>query len=132
MLVSPTTQPQLQCLSSWEKDLHCTFFSTQRQRIISLSLKSSLCTKLQETNFKILTRWYLTPSRLKKCFPSTSGQCWRCMEGEGTLIHIFWSCSKLREFWDEVRRITQKFTDYALQDDPAFWLLHLSSIPIKS
>lgn len=97
MLISPTTPPQLHCLASWEKDLHCTFSPTQRQQIISLSLKSSLCTKLQETNFKLLTRWYLTPSRLKKCFPSTSGQCWRCMEGEGTLIHIFWSCPKLKD-----------------------------------
>lgn len=74
----------------------------------------------------------MTPSRLKKCFPESSGLCWRCEEEEGTLIHVFWTCPKIQPFWGEVRRITQKFTEYIVPEDPAFFLLHLSSVPIKT
>lgn len=89
LLNTPKEQPQLPCLTRCERDLNCTFSAAQKQRIISLALKSSTCTKIQETNFKLLSCWYLTPSRLQKCFPSASSRCWRCAEEEGTLIHIF-------------------------------------------
>lgn len=102
-----------------------------KQRIINFAIKSSLCTKSQETNFKILTRWYLTPTRLHKCFPNTLDRCWRCREEEGSLLHIFWSCPRLENFWGEVRRITQKFTEYNIPEDAAFFLLHHSKILAK-
>lgn len=100
--------------------------------MISLSLKSSICTNVQETNYKILTRWYLTPSQLHIIFPDTSKYCWRCHQEEGTLLHMFWSCPMLTTFWTAVRAISQKFTDFQIPNDPAFFLLHISSIPIKT
>lgn len=98
LLNTPPEQPQLHCISSWEADLDLTFSTAQKQRIIHFALKSSLCTKTQEMNFKLLTRWYLTPSRLHKCFPSSSDRCWRCGEEEGSLLHISWSCPRLQNF----------------------------------
>lgn len=100
--------------------------------MIALSLKSSICTKLQESNYNILTRWYLTPSRLHLMFPNTSNICWRCRKEVGTILHMFWSCSKLTDFWSKVRSISQKFTDFQIPNDPAFFLLHISSIPLKT
>lgn len=132
LLNTPKEKPQLPCLTRWEKDLNCMFSAVQKQCIITLALKTSLCIKTQETNFKLLPRWYLTPSRLHKCFPSASNHCWRCGEEEGTLLHIFWSCPRLKDFWGEVRRITQEFTECNIPEDAALFLLHHSKIPTKT
>lgn len=132
LLNTPSIQPHLPCLERWERDLNRKFSETQKQTIIRCAFKSSCCTKIQETNYKILSRWYLTPSRLHKFFPATSDRCWRCGEGEGSLLHILWSCPGLQNFWREVRRIAQKFTEYVIPDDASFFLLHLSNIPFKN
>lgn len=95
LLNTPLEQPQLHCLVKWETDLNRTFTVAQKQNIIRFSLKSSICTKIQENNFQILTRWYLTHLRLHRYYPATLDHCWRCQGSRGTILHIFWSCPKL-------------------------------------
>lgn len=43
---------------------------------------------LQETNFKIFSQWYRTPSFLHRCFLNTSDFCWHCQGECGTLLHL--------------------------------------------
>lgn len=132
LLNTPAQTPDLPCITKWEKDLLCTFTAVQKQNMIVLSLKSSICTKIQETNFKILTRWYLTPSRLHSMFTESSKYCWRCQREVGTILHVFWSCPHSTNFWTAVRSISQKFTEFQIPNGPAFFLLHVSSIPLKA
>lgn len=87
---------------------------------------------MQEMNFKLLTRFYLTPSRLHKCFPSSSDHFWHCREEDGSLLHIFWSCPRLQSFWGDICRIIQEFTEYVIPEDAAFFLLHHSKISAKA
>lgn len=47
------------------------------------------------------------------------------------MLHIFWSCPSLQPFWATVRTVTQKFTDYKIQDDPAALLLHVTTAPTQ-
>lgn len=128
----PPERLTLLLLQKWETDLHRSFSEHQKQLILRFSWKSSFCTKIQETNYKILTRWYHTPHLLKMFYPNTSDRCWRCQMDRGMLLHIIWSCPKLKHFWLEVRRVTQKFTGYEIPADPTFFLLHVSTIPAKS
>lgn len=132
LLNTPTEQPDLLFLQKWEQDLQCNFTAAQTQNILQLTLKSSICTKIQERNYKILTRWYYTPQLLHKFFPGTSDRCWRCGSEEGTLLHIFWTCSLVQQFWVAVETIVKKFTNHITQRDPAVFLLHATSAPIKS
>lgn len=132
LLNNPPEQPSLPCLSKWEADLHRTFTKTQIQNMINYALKSSLCTKIQETNYKILTRWYLTPSWLHTIVPDTPEHCWRGCTDRGTILQIFWLCQKLHAFWTAVSTISQKFTDFKIPDDPTFFLLHVSTLLTKS
>lgn len=99
LLITPTEDCQNPYIDKWEEDLNCQFTETQKQHILTFTHKSSICAKIQETNYKILTRWYRTPSVLKKCFPTTSDICWRCTQNKGTLLHIFWSCPRIKVFW---------------------------------
>lgn len=116
-------------ISKWERDLNKTFTPTQRRNIMYLAINSSINTRTQELNYKLLTRCYYTPSRLSKFSAETSDRCWRCRKEEGTLLHIFWSCTKIRKYWLEVQKISQKLTDFLIPNDPAFFLLHCSQIP---
>lgn len=129
LLVAPQEDYVPPYIRKWEMTLDRTFTQAQHRQIVNLALKSSISTRIQETNFKIMTRWYRTPSLLNKFFPEIPDKCWRCQEERGTLLHVLWSCPKLEYFWREIRRIAQKFTEYNLPEDPALFLLHVSNIP---
>lgn len=131
LLITPTEEYRNLHIDKWEEDLSCQFTDTQKQHILTFTHKSSICAKIQETNYKILTRWYRTPSVLKKFYPTTSDICWRCTQNKGTLLHIFWSCPRIKAFWGEVRRIIQKFTDRKVPDNPAYFLLHVTDTPAR-
>lgn len=131
LLISPAEDMTLNFISKWEKDLDRTFTSAQVQRIIMFTSKSSICTKMQETNYKLLTRWYLTQHALHIRYPETSEICWRCLRHRGTILHVFWSCPKLTFFWAKIREIIQKFTEYRIPNDLAFFLLHVSTMSAK-
>ena len=131
LVILPTEDHRLPCFTEWERALNRTFSEKKREKILSHTHKSSICTRVQETNYKILTGWYRTPDLLHKIFPATSDRCWRCMEDKGTMLHVFWSCPRLHHFWSEVRRITQQFSDREIPDDPAFFLLHATDAPTR-
>lgn len=131
LLNSPSEQPQLSFYKKWKVDLNRSFTVTQKQNILRFALKSSICTKIQEPNYKMMTGWYYTPQVLHKYFLNATDRCWRCQVDRGALFHIFWSCPKLQHFWTFVRNIAQKFTDHRIPDDPAFFLLHVSKIAAK-
>lgn len=109
----------------------CTFSPRQKQNIILFTFKSSVCTKIQETNFKIFSRWYNTPRKLQRFFPSTSGLCWRCGGDRGTILHIFWDCPLLEQYWKIIQQTIQNFTERPILSDPGFFLLHATDMLSK-
>lgn len=126
LLNSHTEQLDLSFLQKWETDLQHCFTDAQKQNTIRFSLETSICMKIQESNYKILTRWYYTnTSRLPLI---TVG---RCQVDKGTLPHIFWSCPLLTHVWITVQTVTQKFMEHPNPDDPAFLLLHATTISAK-
>lgn len=56
------------------------------------------------------TRVYYTPQRLNKMDPDLSALWPRCKTEIGYLVHMFWSCSHLKEFWKIVKNTTEKMT----------------------
>lgn len=94
-LISPVERFIPPFLSKWEEDLGVRFDELQREKILHFAQKSSLATRVQETCYKIVTRWYRVPSTLHWFFPQVPSLCWRCGVGEGTMFHIFWDCPKI-------------------------------------
>lgn len=82
MLITPPGDYQPPSLIKWERDLNCHFTTNQKQNILRFMHKSSLCTKIQKTNYKLLTRWYRTPAQLHKFFPAMPDLCWWCQKGK--------------------------------------------------
>ncbi len=62
-----------------------------------------------EMQFKIVHRLHVTPTQRHKVNPKLSNLCnkYKCLEG--TLIHCFWSCTKIQQFWTGVLKELEKF-----------------------
>lgn len=64
--------------------------------------KGSINVSSQKNGYKIYSRWYRTPEKIHKYHPQVSPQCWRCDTAIGSLAHIWWDCTILQPFWQEV------------------------------
>lgn len=115
---------------SWEKELECTISLEDWSKSFLLAHKSTVSSKAQELNFKILSRWYRVPSLLHAIYPNTSHLSWRCNGAEGTMTHIWWGCPVIQPFWTKVIDVVQKITGIKLASDPAPLLLFM--IPLSA
>lgn len=77
---------------AWEQNLNTNLTETEWETIYMYTHKGSLNVATQECGFKIIIRWYRTPTLLNKFSPQTSNRYWRCEQKEGSLLHIWWSC----------------------------------------
>lgn len=69
LLIMPPDNHQPPCLGAWENDIKSKLSPRQRQNILYSTYKSSICTRIQETKFKIVTRWYNTLQNCKRSSP---------------------------------------------------------------
>lgn len=106
-------------LEGWEHTVHTTH-------------KSSVNVSTQKTNYKLLYRWYRTPTLLHNFDPTRFNQCWRCRQKVGTLLHIWWECPLLQPFRTKVHSTILQVTTDALEYSPAQFLLHHTSLPPKN
>lgn len=82
-------------IQKWDSELSKTFTPAQWQSAITWVHNSFSCANHKEQFHKLLTRWYFTPFRLARAYPTTSPHCWRSCGSIGSLLHIFWSCPYL-------------------------------------
>lgn len=83
----------------------------------------------QETGYKVLAGWYRTPIQLHKFSPTYYTLCWRCGSEPGSLLHLWWFCSKMQTFYREIHEMITKRTTYNLDLTPTQYVLHHSSLP---
>lgn len=78
--------------------------------------------------------WYYTPLRIAKAYPSASPYCWISCGSVGSLLHIFWSCSILNTYWDNIFNLIESVTQIKAPKSPEFALLlvDIDTIPLKS
>lgn len=114
---------ELTFLQTWEGDLGTSFSQEQKNRILVFNQKASVESRYQEGGYKILTRWYRTPNVQHWIYPQVSEVSWRCHKEDGTILHIFWECTRIREFWEMVAENTKTITGFSLGNNPATFLL---------
>uniref|UniRef100_A0A8C5MU65 Uncharacterized protein n=1 Tax=Leptobrachium leishanense TaxID=445787 RepID=A0A8C5MU65_9ANUR len=59
---------------------------------------------------------------------SMSPVCWRCLLSRGTMIHVWWECAPLGQFWRAVSGLVEKVAGLMLPFAPADFLLGISNI----
>uniref|UniRef100_A0A669BN31 Reverse transcriptase domain-containing protein n=1 Tax=Oreochromis niloticus TaxID=8128 RepID=A0A669BN31_ORENI len=82
-----------------EQDLGCAIQDDSWDKILYRVHGSSLCAKHGLIQCKILHRVHWTKARLAQIYPNLSPDCDRCHQTPASLIHMFWSCPSLKQYW---------------------------------
>lgn len=80
--------------------------------------KSSICARHCLMQCKVLHRVYYTKSRLSKIYPNVSPECDRCKHSPGNLIHSFWLCPQLFNYWTEIFNFISKVMGRKIDPNP--------------
>lgn len=62
----------------------------------------------------------------------TPSTCWKCNADTGSMLHIWWSCTKIQPFWMKVHKLITEITTYSLDYAPQMFLLHHSKTHIPT
>ena len=87
---------------AWERDLGLELTEVVWGRVLGLVHMSSICARHSLIQCKIVHRIHYTNARLARIFPGTSDACNRCKQSPADLIHMFWTCPHLSEFWTSI------------------------------
>lgn len=85
--------------SKWEKDLSINILEDDWEKIYSYIHKGTINVSAQENGFKLFSRWYNTPLRLHKISPTIPLNYWIYSAKDSSLLHIWWSCHLIQNFW---------------------------------
>lgn len=115
---------KLPYMKAWEEELGMDCEVEDWNKAFARSYAGIRNASLIEANLKVMTRWYLVPSRLAKMFPSSSPQCFRDCKLTGTMAHVWWECPRIRNVWNKVFHVIFKVTGHRLQNSPGIALLN--------
>ena len=86
----------------WEQDLGLNFEEDQWDNILELVHNSFVCARHGLIQCKLIHRTYYTNHRLSKLYPNVADTCNRCNQSPTDLMHMFWLCPKLTDFWSKI------------------------------
>lgn len=124
-LLVHSSKDKLSYVQKWEEDLERTFDNSDWKQIWSTTKTASPNILAVEANYKVLTRWYLVPTRVAKYVQNYSAQCFRGCLDPGTYLHIWWSCPLAQIFWRGIFNIATNLIGKTIPFDPAMALLNL-------
>lgn len=111
--------------NKWDTNLHFQLEELNWAQIWQATKSATPKIVALETNYKVLTRWYLVPARISKFCPQYSAHCFRgCTAPGETYVHIWWECPIVSSFWLEVFQILSTMFSITLPSDPAVALLN--------
>lgn len=81
--------------------------------------------------FKILHRLHYSKERLHKIYPEVSPTCDRCLSADGTLLHSFVECPRVRIYWINIFKSVSEILQTQLEPDPFIVILGVSDDTMK-
>ena len=88
----------------WEGDLGEEITEEVWDEILRRVHGSSICARHGLIQCKLLHRIYYTKARLARIYDNVSPDCDRCQQSPADLIHTFWLCPSIYNYWTEVFR----------------------------
>lgn len=92
-------------------------------KILASTHNYSRAARVKEINYKLVTRWHLTPAKLKRVFPESSDLCWRCGQDRGTQGHIWYRCAALMEYWGQILKTIAEITPSKINEEDLLLIL---------
>lgn len=78
----------------------------------------SVSAKLWLIQVKVAHQLHFWKTKLNRIVPSFSATCDECESGEGTAPgHLYWSCPKLKSFWDDILHLSSDIYSIELIPD---------------
>lgn len=108
---------------TWESDLNTQFTDSAWANILKNGKKLSKELRTRLVQFKILNRLYWTPHKMYRAKLTNSPNCWKCLQSEGTLIHMIWSCPLIQAFWSEIQRHIKRIVKHHIPFSEGLFVL---------
>lgn len=70
-------------------------------------------------------RWHITLKKLSLMNNNMANRCWKCGVMEGTYFHMWWTCSRAKEFWGKIHPKLIKLLGYTFEKRPELNLISL-------
>ncbi|CAI5780611.1 Hypothetical predicted protein [Podarcis lilfordi] len=86
----------------WAQDIGHNIMFADWEQLWTTGMKFTACNALRENVMKMIYRWYITPVKLAKIYHLPDNKCWKCKETEGTFFHLWWTCPKIKAFWEMI------------------------------
>ena len=87
---------------AWEREINDVLpdklWKTALSRIHSCSINS----RHRLIQFKVIHRFHYSKVMLHTFYPSVSPICDKCKSNDGTLLHLFWDCPLIYQFWSRI------------------------------
>uniref|UniRef100_A0A3B4X6N3 Reverse transcriptase domain-containing protein n=1 Tax=Seriola lalandi dorsalis TaxID=1841481 RepID=A0A3B4X6N3_SERLL len=107
----------------WEKDLEIQIEDDHWSSLLTDAHKRFINTRYRICNFKTIHRVYYTPEKISRFKGSTSSFCKRCKTEIGNLLHMFWTCPQLEQWWKDIEHTLKKVLKMELSLSPLIVLL---------
>ncbi len=86
--------------ADWEAELQISISDALWKKALEAVNSSSSCARLSVIQFKVLFRLHYSRNKLFRLYPDrTTEACNRCFQMPCNLMHMFWTCSKLSNYW---------------------------------
>ena len=102
----------------WEEDLGEQIPEENWQKIIRRIHSSSICQRHAVIQFKVVHRLHWCKAKLSKFKPDIDPLCDRCKQAPADLLHMFWTCPTLHDFWKSVIDTLSKVIGQPLDYSP--------------
>lgn len=109
---------------TWEEDLRGSWTSKDWFRGWDRSYKGIYNISLIEASLKVMARWYYVPAKLAMFYPGTSPSCFRDCKLEGTMLHVWWTCPRIRTYWKKIFCMMGSLLNIRIAPDPTIALLN--------
>uniref|UniRef100_A0A803TNY9 Reverse transcriptase domain-containing protein n=1 Tax=Anolis carolinensis TaxID=28377 RepID=A0A803TNY9_ANOCA len=116
-----------ECMTNWARDLGRTIQLEEWELLWGKKLNYTYAYELKENWWKMFYRWHLTPKRISKFTKGKKIKCWKCGRGEGSYLHMWWSCEKVKPYWREIHDKCQKILKIKIPLLPEFFLLGMTN-----
>ncbi|CAH2275150.1 Hypothetical predicted protein [Pelobates cultripes] len=115
---------------SWAKDLNTQITNPQWNTIFRQTHATSICTAIQEGNYKRIARWHYSPSKIHSLFPNTHDICWKCTQRGASLAHTWWTCPLLQKYWNNIVKMLKTITGIQVPITPQALLFLILPSPL--
>lgn len=116
-------------IRTWERDLGLDFTPDQLTYLYQLTCSSAIDSTTQETNYKILSRWYCihADNFIPLLLTSDGGT----VGHRGTLLHLWWDCPVIRPFWLDISTQIRDIMGLDVPLSLIHFLFHIPPMPVR-